>query len=376
MELENQILANSATLIPEFPMAKSWKSREVIPTNAGLQLLLFEAKLAAAWPVAAWQDVTVLLAVSGGADSMALLRGMAALKQNGAGRLIVAHFNHRLRAAESDADEAFVADICQSLGFAAEIGRADGAALKSPGNDGLEAAARTARYRFLEETANRIGARYLVTAHTADDQAETILHRILRGTGLTGLAGIPRVRPLNPALSLIRPMLDFRRTEVLAYLESIGQTYRCDTSNHDQRFTRNQLRHDLLPRLQTEYNLQVVEALLQLGMLAGQAHATIDTAVQKLIQRCVRFESDAQVSIECRELATADAYLIRELLIAIWKQQRWPRQAMGYEKWNQLAQFVSSDSSEQIVSQRTFPGNIRAEKTSGMLVLSRSAIGQ
>ena len=131
-----------------------------------------------------WDDVSLLLAVSGGADSVGLLRAMVELKGSGAGRIFVAHFNHALRGAESDADAAFVSELCQRLDLPCETGTADTAQLARDEGDGLEAAARGVRYAFLRATAERLGARYVVTAHTADDQAETILHRIVRGTGV------------------------------------------------------------------------------------------------------------------------------------------------------------------------------------------------
>src|SRR5688572_29033082 len=207
----------------------------------------FELRLATDWPPAAWREVTVIAAVSGGADIVALLRALLAIRQQGAGRQVAAHCNHRLRGAESEADAAFVADLCRQLGLTCEIGIVDVSQAANSG-DGLEAAAREARYGFLKSVAARHGARYLATAHTADDQAETLLHRIVRGTGLAGLAGIPRVRPLNELTTLIRPLLGARRSEVLAYLADIGQEYRHDASNLDRRFTRNRIRHELLPR--------------------------------------------------------------------------------------------------------------------------------
>ena len=234
--------------------------------------LPLEEKLAASWPPAAWQDLTLLVAVSGGADSVALLRALTAVQGGGSGRIHAAHFNHHLRAAESDADQAFVVELCHGLGIACEVGHTAGSLAEVPGT-GLEEAARAARYDFFRQAAERLGARYLATAHTADDQAETILHRVIRGTGVAGLAGIARVRSLGPAVSLIRPLLGVRRGEVLAYLEELRQPYRRDSSNDDRRFTRNRLRRELLPLLASQYNAGVVEALLRLGSLAGEAQA-------------------------------------------------------------------------------------------------------
>src|SRR5262245_53440501 len=147
-------------------------------------------KLTPAWPPERWRDVTALVAVSGGADSVALLRALLEIRTSGDGRLIVAHYNHRLRGAESDADQAFVESLASQLGLEMITGSAP-TLLQA---DTAEATLRELRYSFLAQAANRAGARYIVTAHTADDQVETVLHNVLRGTGLAGLAGIPRVR--------------------------------------------------------------------------------------------------------------------------------------------------------------------------------------
>ncbi len=212
--------------------------------------------------------MTVLLAVSGGADSVALLRAMAALKTRGAGRLCVAHFNHQLRDG-ADEDERFVVDLCQRFDLVCETGRHDVEQSATLSGEGIEETARRVRYAFLSETAGRLGARFVATAHTADDQAETILHRIVRGTGIVGLAGMSRSRPFGP-VTLLRPLLSIRRHELLEYLSDLGQPFREDPSNADRRFTRNRIRHELLPLLAKQYNSSVVEAVLRLGLLAAR----------------------------------------------------------------------------------------------------------
>ncbi len=246
---------------------------------------LLESKLAAAWPLSDWDDVTVVVAVSGGCDSVALLRAMLALKTSGAGRVCAAHLNHQLRP-EADEDERFVVELCQRLGVKCEVEQAAVDQLAARSGNGLEAAARMARYRFLQETAGRLGARFVATAHTADDQAETILHRILRGTGIRGLAGMPRARPLGHA-TLIRPLLGVRRDELRAYLDALGQPWRHDQSNADLRFTRNRIRHQTMPQLRRHFNAGLTEALLRLGALAGEAQAVVDELVAERLDRCV-----------------------------------------------------------------------------------------
>lgn len=332
-----------------------------------------ESRLADLWPPHDWLEVTTLLAVSGGPDSVALLRAMRALKSRGEGRLLVAHFNHQLRGDESAADEAFVGELCCRFGLTCEMGRAGTDELAAQSSDGLEDAARTARYEFLQRTAARLGARYVVTAHTADDQAETILHRIIRGTGIAGLAGMERARALGPAATLIRPLLVVRRAELVAYLDDLGQSYRSDSSNQDTRRTRNRIRHELLPRLARQFNPGVVDALLRLGRLAGEVQAVVDEIVHDFFERCVVCESPQAVQIDATRLADQPCHVIRELLVCVWRTQDWPMQAMGFAQWDQLAGMISACGavSAGLPPKQTFPGNVSAEPGQGRLRLRR-----
>ncbi len=328
-----------------------------------------ETKLTAVWPPEAWQDVTVLLAVSGGADSVAMLRAMRALKTAGPGRLLVAHFNHQLRGAESAADENFVAALCRDLDLPCETGRGHVAALAGREGDGLEAAARQARYHFLQIIAERQGARYVVTAHTADDQAETILHRVIRGTGLAGLAGMPRARRLGKAATLIRPFLEFRREEMIAYLDTLGQPYRDDASNADTQFTRNRIRGELLPHLAASYNPGAREAILRLGTLAGEAQAILERLAGDLRAQCVRQEADGSLAIDARRLAVEPRYLVREVLIAAWNERNWPLQSMGLAQWELLADMTTRAAAGRSSWKEILPGSVAAEIRDGCLRL-------
>jgi tRNA(Ile)-lysidine synthase len=325
-----------------------------------------EKSLALAWPPTQWRDVTVLLAVSGGADSVAMLRAVVAISGDARQRLAVAHLNHGLRGRQSDDDESFVAKVCRELSIRCATARVEVERLAARHGDGLEAAARDARYAFLKETAERLGARYVVTAHTADDQAETILHRIVRGTGIGGLHGMPRARQLSPAVTLIRPMLSLRRAQLVAYLDDLGQPYRSDPSNEDTRFTRNRIRHELLPQLAEQYNSGVVDALLRLGTLSGEVQSVVDKLVDELIERCVVRETCQRVRIDGAALRDQPAYVIRELLMAVWRDRNWPMQSMGFAQWELLADMVVSKSLPQ-----TFPGEVLARKVDDHLILDR-----
>jgi len=328
-----------------------------------------EIGLAEAWSPAAWQDVSVVLAVLGGADSMAMLRGMARLKTAGAGRLLVGHLHHGLRGQEADDDARLVEQTCRELGLPLEIGTADVAARAEVERDGIEAAARGARYDFLEATAERFGARYIAIAHTADDQAETILHRIVRGTGLAGLAGIPRCRRLSAATTVIRPLLAFRRAELVEYLASLGQPYREDASNDDLGMTRNRIRHELLPALRADYNSNVTEALVRLGRLAGEAQGIIDILADDLLDRGISLGRSGAVVADCAVLGDEPRYLVREVLKAVWQRNDWPQQAMGFAEWDDVAEMLLGDS---VRAKRVFPGGVVAARQRDRLVLTGS----
>ncbi len=332
--------------------------------------------LAAAWPPEQWRDVTMLVAVSGGADSTALARGLSQLSVTGEGRLVIAHFNHALRGAESDGDQAFVEQLAEELGFDCIVGRSPSPPLPlspSPPPAGVsEESLRNLRYEFLAKTADRIGARYVATAHTADDQVETVLMNILRGTGLAGLAGIPRVRPLTEAATLIRPLLSVTRAQVLEYLASLGQPFREDATNASTTYTRNRVRHELLPLLARDYNPQVREALLRLSQIAGKADDFVCRSARHHFASVVQ-RTDAGIEIHLQSLATLPNLVARSILIEAWKAQSWPLADMTCERWEELLAFAreSIDSSTTTAAPRMFPGGIRAERTSSMLRLVR-----
>lgn len=329
------------------------------------------AALAERWEADRWQNSTLLVAVSGGADSVALVCACVSLAAARGARVLAAHFNHHLRGEASHADQAFVEGLCLSLDVPLELGAADVARLAATRRDGLEAAAREARYDFLTTTARRVGARYLLTAHTADDQAETILHRVLRGTGLNGLAGIPLKRELGDNLTLARPLLDVRRAQVLDYLAHLAQPFCDDETNADLRFTRNRLRHELLEHVRETYNPQVTDALLRLGSLAAEAHEVVSQLVAELLDASLIASNENTFSIDGAKLRSRPRYLIRELLIAAWRAQGWPEQAMGFAEWDLLAEMLLAPPNQPVVRQRMFPGSVTVRRVDDRLEFTR-----
>lgn len=338
-----------------------------------------ETRLEESWPAREWSDSHIVLAVSGGPDSVALLRALVALKVaiGGNGKLYVAHLNHGLRGVAANEDEAWLKRLCEHFGLPAEIGRADVAAIAAELGDGFEEAARRTRYDFLRQTAERVGARFVVTGHTADDQVETVLHRVLRGTGLAGLSGIAPVRPLSPSVALVRPLLTVKRSEVIEYLAEIGQDYRTDASNRDTHWTRNRLRQVLLPELRSQYNSKVDDALARLAAQARETMELLSARVAELSVDCVSVRN-AGARIDCEKLVGQPRILVREVCRIAWRGAGWSEQSMGFDQWQQLASlagaapsscpFPKGESSQVAVN---LPGNIRAQRDGWDLVLSR-----
>jgi tRNA(Ile)-lysidine synthase len=314
-----------------------------------------------------WRDgglgTAWVVAVSGGSDSVGLLRALVALAPGSGLRLTVAHLDHGVRGEASRADAAFVADLAAALGLPIDVGR------WQPGRAGhFEADARRARYAWLAEVARARGASAVAVGHTRDDQAETILQRVVRGTGLRGLAGIPRRRPLDEGLALVRPLLDVSRDEVRDYLAALGQPYRDDASNADITRTRARIRHDLLPKLAREYNPRVVDALVRLGALAGAADRKLEAFLDES-ERAVRIESDHpdRVILKRPILRQHSRFLRAEIFRRIWRRAGWPEAGMGARQWRRLAVLAKEDGARISVG-----GGIEAATDSLFMVLWRS----
>ena len=215
----------------------------------------------------------VAVAVSGGADSVALLRLLLELQAALGIVLSVAHVNHKLRGAESDEDERFVAELARQHGLDLHV--CDAPVVGSRGSEsgsGIEAAARELRYGFFRQLARAGRVAKIATAHTLDDQAETVLLRIFRGTGIRGLSGIhPRIvfEEQGRAFGeVVRPLLSFRRAALMEFLHDCGQGWREDASNRDTAFLRNRVRHRLLPLIAQEFGEAAIEHMAELAEIA------------------------------------------------------------------------------------------------------------
>ncbi len=291
-----------------------------------------------------------VLAVSGGPDSVALARAALAARPGPGVLLVLAHLNHQLRGAESDADEAFVVALHAGLVASGEANlrvacqRIDvGQQARAEGGN-LEAVAREVRYRWLAEVAGAHGLGWVATGHTASDQAETVLHRLLRGTGLAGLRGIAPRRELAAGVELVRPLLSVPRADVLAYLGALGQPYRHDPSNADLARTRNRIRHELLPHLAERYNPRVAEVLARLAEQARDAWSAEEEAGALLLREAELPRAGALVVLDAVRLQAASPPQVRSALRLLWQREGWPVGAMVYATWERLAELAQAES--------------------------------
>jgi tRNA(Ile)-lysidine synthase len=260
----------------------------------------FARRLLGEWRRRGWplRGERIVVAVSGGADSAALLLALEELRR--AGRLgvelTVAHLDHGLRGESGAEDARWVAELAGALGFAVRLGRAEAGQLAAAGN--LEQAARRARYEFLAGAARACGARAVVTAHTLDDQAETVLLRLVRGSGAGGLGAIRPERALEAGgdLALRRPLVGWaRRAQTVGYCRLRGVEFRSDEMNDDEGFARVRLRRRVLPLLET-FNPRAVEALARAADLLHEDALALEDLAAELLEEASEegaAESDA-----------------------------------------------------------------------------------
>lgn len=308
----------------------------------------------------------VVVGVSGGADSVALLRGLAALAPTSGLKLHAAHLNHGLRPGLAEADAEWTRELCRRSGIPIVVDQADvpGRALAERWN--TEEAARIVRYEFFEQTARGLGATHVAVAHTADDRVETVLHHLLRGTGLAGLRGMKASRPLAEGITLVRPLLGVHRTAIESWLAEIGQDYRTDATNADDSRTRNRIRHALLPSLEREFGPHVRESFLRLAEQADELQSEIEEAANRLLKASLADETAEIGRLDGRLLDGQPRHLVREVFVALWRRKNWPRQRMGFDDWDRLYRLTQEGGTIAL------PGKIEASRRGALIVLRRA----
>ena len=326
------------------------------------------------WPLRIWQESIIVVAASGGADSTALLEAITRLRPD-PDRLIVAHFNHALRAKDSDADQAFVESHAARLNVQCVTERASAGDIVQASENSL----RKLRYQFLKRVAVNHNARWIAMAHHADDQVETFLHHLLRGSGPSGLSAIKAFRPVAPLIDIARPLLGVHRSEIMHYLSERDQKFRVDLSNASPEYTRNRIRNELLPMLRTFANSESIDRkLLQACELIGEEHSVFRELADRWLAT-VGYASEEFLLSQSNHFSVPLPLcrnepwpIIREALVVIWHRMRWPLREMSYKQWRKVQKLIELGSQSTHPKRLELPGHIVATCRKGTLRISRT----
>lgn len=312
------------------------------------------------------RDGHYLLAVSGGADSMALAAACAVLQAQGWGRYGVCHVEHGLRGREALEDMALVQRFCALKNLPCCVRHVDVKAEAAAARLSVETAARSLRYGALRQVKEQMGAEAIVTAHNSDDQAETVLLRLLRGAGTGGLGGI---RPVSA--QAVRPLLAFSHRQLEEYCALQGVAYRHDSSNDDLQYTRNRVRHQLLPLLEQSFNGEVRQALLRTARLLQEDEACLAQGADALYEASLLLQNEAEIELRAAALAQAAAALqkraLRRAYFALAGRE------LDFERTEALANLLAARRGGSVLQ---LPGGVQAAYRNKRLVFTKSGVDE
>lgn len=311
----------------------------------------------------------VVLAVSGGVDSMVLLHLFARFNRskNWGLQLHVAHLNHQLRSRESDADAEFVTEQARALHVPCTVESIDVTERARQWAASIELAARRCRYEFLERLCLKLNAFTVVLAHHGDDNVETVLQRILRGTGIRGLGGIRPVRAIRPGsdIHLFRPLLQCRRGEIESYAASNDVAFRADASNESTVHSRNRVRHDLLPLLREKFNPQVDDAIARLSEQAGALEAYLRETSSRMLESLIVESYDRRIVLHGPSLGRRprpiQTQIIREVILQMGVGER----EITFGHLNAVADLLASEEGTKEVH---LPAGLRVSRSYARLM--------
>ena len=317
------------------------------------------------------QDDTVVVGVSGGPDSMALLHVLREFNrtQGWSLDLHIAHFNHELRGADAEHDAAFVRAAADSLSIPCTIASKDVASIAKGESGGIEEVSRRERYAFFERVCMKIGSCVVAVGHQADDNAETILHRILRGTGLRGLPGIPRTRPISKGseVRVVRPLLRTTRSELLAFVADNGIAFREDRSNASNEPMRNRIRNVILPQIESDVNPQVRDALTRLGEQAQWLREFLEETVQRTFETLIVSRTDQVLVVNADALARKSRIVQTEIIRLAYAAFGLGEQDLAFAHLVSALDLVADPASGRQIQ---LPGGMTVEKRYRQLIFT------
>ena len=310
---------------------------------------------------------TVVVAVSGGADSLALLYGLHALRLQLNCQLHVAHLNHCLRP-DADADADFVRQHAACLEVPCTIQRTEVPLLIKQWKLSVEAGARKARYQFYEDICTQIRATKVALGHHQDDTAETVLMNLIRGSGSTGLKGIAPVR----AVKFIRPLVGFTRQQIEAFLTSINVTPRHDSTNTDTRYLRNRIRHELIPHLESDYNPNIKAGLSRTADVLGAESEYLDTVAREAFEVCRLQGRHKNVVLDRVKFRQYHIALQRRILRQSISEMLGDMSDLYFAHCEAMLNLIEGDSPNVVL---VLPNNLQFRRAYQQLIFERKSVG-
>lgn len=289
----------------------------------------------------------ILVAVSGGVDSVTLLDSLFMLGAKFGFQLGIAHLNHLLRGDEANRDEDFVVSLSRKYGLPFWGQRIDVKEFAKVHSLSIEHAGREVRYDFLERAAQSFGANYIATAHTLDDQAETILLNLIRGSGIRGLQGIAERKSLGRGLTLLRPFFSFKKSELLKYAEHRNLKWREDATNNILVYSRNKVRQVLIPLLEREFNPNIVEILSRISEIAKSVQKLVNRAISDLLDNYVDYISADECRLDTLKIKHYDSFIIGEMIQNIISEN-FGIPPISYQKVDSIYKLLASESGRSI----------------------------
>ena len=315
------------------------------------------------------ENDSVLVGVSGGADSVALIHILNEIAHFFSLKLGVAHLNHSLRGNESDNDASFVASVADKLHLPCFIEKKDVIKYKTENGLSLEEAGRRVRYAFFEDIAQSKGYNRIALGHTCDDNAELVLMYLIRGSGPLGLSGIPPVRPvLEYDLSIIRPLIKTSRKEIIDYISEKNLSYVTDKSNLDEKYLRNRIRHRLIPELKAGYNLKIVETLNRLASVVRSEEEWMENELKSIFNKNTLFKENNRIVFSVSGMNALHPAVKRRAARSAIAGVKGDLRRISYSHIELVLAQLEGNSEKWSLD---LPDRIRVSKTGGNLVISK-----
>jgi len=308
------------------------------------------------------KESKIVVGISGGPDSTTLLHVLYHLKEKYNIQLWAAHLNHRIREKEAEEDEKWVKLFTQKLRIPLTTDAIDVPLLAKEKGENLESVARQVRYNFLEHLANKVGADRIAVGHTASDQVETVLMRLIRGSGIDGLAGIPSVRG-----KIIRPLIKVFRWEIEDYCQRHNLYPRRDSSNVDPRFLRNRIRFELIPYLHNNYNPRVIKAIYRTADLLQADKDLLDKLTEKIKGRVIKKKTGKEIVINARALSKLHLSLQRRMIRDLLEELRSNLGGIEYSHIEQILNLKENQGTKLT----HLPGEVKVRREYGRFILSK-----